>query len=106
MLRDASVVGRGFWPKAVAAICGFVTEDVHAHLRSLEQKEFVRRLGSSVIGGEMQYSFHHALVRDVAYAQIPRAERANKHRLAASGSRRSDVPKIILRRLLTTTFRP
>ena len=83
VLRDASVVGRGFWPKAVAAICGFVTEDVHAHLRSLEQKEFVRRLGSSVIGGEMQYSFHHALVRDVAYAQIPRAERANKHRLAA-----------------------
>jgi class 3 adenylate cyclase/tetratricopeptide (TPR) repeat protein len=83
VLRDASVVGRGFWPKAVAAVCGFVTEDVHAHLRSLEQKEFVRRLGSSVIGGEMQYSFHHALVRDVAYAQIPRAERANKHRLAA-----------------------
>ena len=83
VLRDASVVGRGFWPKAVAAICGFVNEDVHAHLRSLEQKEFVRRLGSSVIGGEMQYSFHHALVRDVAYAQIPRAERANKHRLAA-----------------------
>jgi class 3 adenylate cyclase/tetratricopeptide (TPR) repeat protein len=83
VLRDASVVGRGFWPNGVAAVCGFVTEDVHAHLRSLEQKEFVRRLRSSVIAGEMQYSFHHALVRDVAYAQIPRAERADKHRLAA-----------------------
>ena len=83
VLRDASVVGRGFWPNAVAAVCGFVTEDVHARLRSLEQKELVRRIGSSVIAGEMQYSFHHALVRDVAYAQIPRAERADKHRLVA-----------------------
>jgi class 3 adenylate cyclase/tetratricopeptide (TPR) repeat protein len=83
VLRDASVVGRGFWPNAVAAVCGFVTEDVHLNLRSLEQKELVRRLGSSVIAGEMQYSFHHALIRDVAYAQIPRAERADKHRLAA-----------------------
>jgi tetratricopeptide (TPR) repeat protein len=83
VVRDASVVGRGFWPNAVAAVCGFATEDVHMHLRSLERKELVRRLGSSAVGGETQYSFHHALVRDVAYAQIPRAERAEKHRLAA-----------------------
>jgi class 3 adenylate cyclase/tetratricopeptide (TPR) repeat protein len=83
VLRDASVVGRGFWPNGVAAVCGFATEDVHAHLRSLERKELVRRLGSSAVAGEAQYSFHHALVRDVAYAQIPRAERADKHRLAA-----------------------
>jgi class 3 adenylate cyclase/tetratricopeptide (TPR) repeat protein len=83
VLRDASVVGRGFWPNGVAAVCGFATADVHAHLRSLERKELVRRLRSSAVAGEVQYSFHHALVRDVAYAQIPRAERADKHRLAA-----------------------
>ncbi len=46
VLRDASVVGRGFWPKAVAAICGFVTEDVHAHLRSLDlAAEWIEALG-------------------------------------------------------------
>ncbi|HET6641729.1 MAG TPA: AAA family ATPase [Gaiellaceae bacterium] len=83
VLRDASVVGRGFWPNAVAAVCGFAPEDVNAYLRSLERKELVRRRGSSAVADEMQYSFHHALVRDVAYAQIPRAERADKHRLAA-----------------------
>jgi class 3 adenylate cyclase/tetratricopeptide (TPR) repeat protein len=83
VVRDASVVGRGFWPNAVAAVCGFATEDVQMHLRSLERKELVRRLGSSAFAGETQYSFHHALVRDVAYAQIPRAERADKHRLTA-----------------------
>src|SRR5205085_6980439 len=32
---------------------------------------------------ESQYAFWHVLVRDVAYAQLPRGERAEKHRLAA-----------------------
>jgi tetratricopeptide (TPR) repeat protein len=31
----------------------------------------------------MEYSFRHVLVQDVAYAQIPRAARAEKHRFAA-----------------------
>ena len=30
--------------------------------------------------GETQYAFRHVLVRDVAYGQIPRARRADKHR--------------------------
>ena len=32
--------------------------------------------------GESEYAFLHLLVRDVAYSQIPRARRAEKHRLA------------------------
>ena len=35
------------------------------------------------MAGEGEYAFRHVLVRDVAYAQIPRAGRAEKHRLAA-----------------------
>ena len=31
------------------------------------------------------FTFHHVLVRDVAYRGIPKAERANLHQLAASG---------------------
>jgi predicted ATPase len=34
--------------------------------------------------GESEYSFWHLLVRDVAYSQIPRAERARRHRAAAA----------------------
>jgi class 3 adenylate cyclase/tetratricopeptide (TPR) repeat protein len=83
VLRDAAVVGRRFWPRAVAAVCGLEEGAVQSHLRSLEGKELVRRLGSSAVAGDAQYAFHHALVRDVAYAQIPRAERSRKHRLAA-----------------------
>ena len=32
----------------------------------------------------MEYVFRHVLVRDVAYNQIPRAQRARKHELAAA----------------------
>ena len=34
--------------------------------------------------GESEYSFWHLLVRDVAYGQIPRAERVRRHRSAAA----------------------
>ena len=37
----------------------------------------------SSIEGEDELSFWHALVRDVAYQQIPRAPRAEKHMAAA-----------------------
>jgi class 3 adenylate cyclase/tetratricopeptide (TPR) repeat protein len=76
LLQDASVVGKVFWPGALA---GADVGDLHA----LERKEFVRRDRRSSIAGETQYAFLHALVRDVAYGQIPRAERAEKHRRVA-----------------------
>jgi hypothetical protein len=76
LLQDASVIGKVFWPGAVP---GGDDRTLHA----LERKEFVRRDRRSSIAGETQYAFLHALVRDVAYGQIPRAERAEKHRRAA-----------------------
>src|SRR5437899_12344977 len=33
---------------------------------------------------EAEYAFYHALLRDVCYAQIPRASRAERHTRAAS----------------------
>ena len=52
-------------------------------LHSLERKEFVRR-ERSVFGRRTgAVRFRHALVRDVAYGQIPRAARAEKHLAAA-----------------------
>ncbi|HET9114553.1 MAG TPA: AAA family ATPase [Gaiellaceae bacterium] len=76
LLQDASVIGKVFWP---GALPGADERTLHA----LERKEFVRRDRRSSIAGETQYAFLHALVRDVAYGQIPRAERADKHRRAA-----------------------
>ena len=76
LLQDASVIGKVFWP---GALPGAGDRILHA----LERKEFIRRDRRSSIAGETQYAFLHALVRDVAYGQIPRAERAGKHGRAA-----------------------
>jgi class 3 adenylate cyclase/tetratricopeptide (TPR) repeat protein len=84
LLQDAAVVGKVFWSGAVAAIGGSDrTRVVEELLHRLERREFIRRERRSSIEGDTQYSFLHTLVRDVAYGQIPRADRAEKHRRAA-----------------------
>jgi len=72
LLQDAAVIGKVFWP---GALSGADNRTLH----SLERKEFIRRDRRSSIAGETQYAFLHALVRDVAYGQIPRGERVEKH---------------------------
>src|SRR6266568_4428965 len=70
LLQDAAVMGKVFWLGALGA-----TEQ---QLHVLRQKEFVQRARRSSVEGETEFAFKHALVRDVAYGQIPRAERARK----------------------------
>jgi hypothetical protein len=82
LLQDAAVIGKQFWTGAAAALAE--RPDLEGALHELERKEFVRRERSSSVVDETEYSFRHLLVRDVAYAQIPRADRAAKH-LAAAG---------------------
>jgi class 3 adenylate cyclase/tetratricopeptide (TPR) repeat protein len=83
LLLDASVVGKTFWQGAVAAIGGREPSILERPLHELERARFVRRSRRSSVGGETEYAFLHLLVRDVAYGQIPRGARANKHRAAA-----------------------
>jgi class 3 adenylate cyclase/tetratricopeptide (TPR) repeat protein len=83
MLQDASVVGKTFWLGAVAAIGGREVPDLERRLHELERGRFIRRARRSSVGGESEYAFFHLLVRDVAYGQIPRGERADKHHAAA-----------------------
>jgi predicted ATPase/class 3 adenylate cyclase len=82
LLHDAAVVGDVFWVGALAAIGSRARPVAEETLRALERKELVRRERRSSIDGEHQYSFRHVLVRDVAYAQLARARRAQKHVLA------------------------
>jgi tetratricopeptide (TPR) repeat protein len=78
LLQDAAVVGRIFWSGALPK-----HELLDDRLRGLERKEFVRRERQSSVGGEHEYTFRHALVRDVAYGQIPRSARSRKHLFTA-----------------------
>jgi class 3 adenylate cyclase/tetratricopeptide (TPR) repeat protein len=79
LLRDASVVGKVFWASVVQEGDG----DGSAPLHSLQRKGFVRRQKRSSVEGESEFAFSHALVRDVAYGQIARTDRADKHRRVA-----------------------
>jgi class 3 adenylate cyclase/tetratricopeptide (TPR) repeat protein len=83
LLQDGAVVGKVFWLGAAAVIGGVKREVAEKCLHRLERKEFVRRERRGSVAGENEYAFRHLLVRDVAYSQIPRARRAEKHRLAA-----------------------
>jgi class 3 adenylate cyclase/tetratricopeptide (TPR) repeat protein len=83
LLQDAAVLGKVFWSGALEAIGGVTGGEVAERLRNLARKEFVRRELRSAIADETQYAFGHLLVRDVAYGQIPRGSRAEKHRLVA-----------------------
>jgi class 3 adenylate cyclase/tetratricopeptide (TPR) repeat protein len=84
LLQDAAVVGKVFWAGAVAEIGGRDLAEVELALHELALKELVRPARTSSMEGESEYAFWHLLVRDVAYSQIPRAERARRHRAAAS----------------------
>jgi class 3 adenylate cyclase/tetratricopeptide (TPR) repeat protein len=83
LLQDASVIGKVFWLGAAAGIGEIDRSAAEECLHRLERKEFVRREQRSSVEAENEYAFRHLLVRDVAYGQIPRAQRAEKHRLAA-----------------------
>jgi class 3 adenylate cyclase len=79
LLQDAAVLGRVFWAGAL----GRDRESAEAALHRLERREFVQRERRSTVAGETEYAFRHALVREVAYEQIPRAQRGEKHRRVA-----------------------
>ncbi len=83
LLHDAAVVGRVFWSGGVAAVGERERDAVRRDLNELVHREFVRPIRVAAIDGEEEFSFWHALVRDVAYQQIPRTPRAEKHLAAA-----------------------
>jgi predicted ATPase len=107
LLQDAAVIGRVFWAGAVAALGGRDVAAVKEGLHELSRKELVRPARLSSIEGESEYAFWHLLVCDVAYAQIPRASRAARHRAAAdwiertAGGRVEDVADLVAHHYIT-----
>jgi predicted ATPase/class 3 adenylate cyclase len=83
LLQDAAVSGKVFWLGTVERIGAVDPSAAEEALHSLGRKEFVRREARSSVADQAQYVFRHSLVRDVAYSQIPRAARAQKHLAAA-----------------------
>lgn len=77
VLMEASVVGRNFWTGAIECLGDHA--DLEVSLAELVRRELCRPVHPSTMGGESEFSFWHALVRDVAYAQLTKAERSRMH---------------------------
>jgi DNA-binding SARP family transcriptional activator len=83
VLQDAAVIGRTVWPGAVAAVAEREVAEVTRCLEVLRQRDFLKRARTSNVVGEVEYTFSHVLVRDVAYDRVPRTTKAMKHYHAA-----------------------
>jgi class 3 adenylate cyclase len=83
LLLDASVVGKVFWSGALARIGGD-GKRLPELLDLLEGRDLIRQEPISRIKGEQQFRFKHMLIRDVAYATLPRAKRREAHAAVAT----------------------
>ena len=83
LLQDAAVLGKIVWQGALASMGEVSRFSLEAPLHALERREMLRRERRSTVGADTEYAFRHVLMRDVAYGQIPRAQRAQKHQRAA-----------------------
>jgi class 3 adenylate cyclase/DNA-binding SARP family transcriptional activator len=97
--QRAAVVGRVFWDGALARLAP--VDDLDGALQTLRRREFVLERLSSSIPGQREYAFKHVLIRDVAYASLPRAERGRAHAETAawiehtSGDRAGELSELL-----------
>jgi class 3 adenylate cyclase len=81
VILDASVVGDFFWLGSLQALGG--NGSLAGTLQSLERRDLIRRSPSSRIAGDQELTFKHGLVREVAYATLPKAARRERHAVVA-----------------------
>ncbi|MEX2458687.1 MAG: AAA family ATPase, partial [Actinomycetota bacterium] len=100
-LQSAAVVGRVFWSGPVERLLNGEAAELDDLLARLEERELVAARVGTTIGGEREYSFKHVLTRDVAYATLPRTERARAHGRVArwiestAGERRAEFAELL-----------
>ncbi|HEY7003318.1 MAG TPA: adenylate/guanylate cyclase domain-containing protein [Gaiellaceae bacterium] len=77
VVEPAAVVGQEFWREAIVALCP-AEVGVSAALQRLARRELIARAHSTF--AEDAFRFRHLLIRDAAYATIPKERRAELHR--------------------------
>jgi class 3 adenylate cyclase/tetratricopeptide (TPR) repeat protein len=78
VLQHAAVIGRVFWRSALAPVSEKV-EDVDLVLEELVRRDFLVPEPRSSITGEEAFRFKHILIREIAYAGVGKADRAELH---------------------------
>ncbi|HEY7473208.1 MAG TPA: adenylate/guanylate cyclase domain-containing protein [Gemmatimonadota bacterium] len=83
VLQRASIVGREFWSEAIERMGEEPGASVGEALESLRLKELVYRHESSQFEGDAEFTFKHALLRDVTYESVLKRDRVAWHRVVA-----------------------
>jgi class 3 adenylate cyclase/tetratricopeptide (TPR) repeat protein len=101
----ASVIGQTFYRDAVAELSADADRAaVAGSLTALVRKELVRHAASD-LAGQDAFRFRHLLLRDAAYAGLPKALRAELHERfagwleAAAGERLREHPELLAHHL-------
>ncbi|HTS15857.1 MAG TPA: adenylate/guanylate cyclase domain-containing protein [Candidatus Sulfotelmatobacter sp.] len=83
LVQDAAVLGQSFTPAAVAAIAGTDEAAITPRLRALVRSEILAAQDDPRSPERGQYAFVQALIREVAYGTLAKADRKAKHLAAA-----------------------
>jgi class 3 adenylate cyclase/tetratricopeptide (TPR) repeat protein len=103
-LQRASIVGRIFWDSAVEALspeADTAADVLRTSLSVLSSKELIFSSPVSTFSGTQEFSFKHALLRDVTYETVLKRQRTQYHAMVAdwlsgvSGERRMEFLPII-----------
>ena len=81
VLRAASVVGRHFWRRSIAALLGQGVADyrIDLMLYRLAELEFIVERPESRFPGHAEYAFSHELTREAAYGTLTEHDRTRAH---------------------------
>ncbi len=82
VLRAASIFGQVFWRSGVTGLLDGGSTQVGDWLDELVRREVVTARAHSRFGGEAEFTFRHAIVREAAYAMLTERDRVIGHRLA------------------------
>ncbi len=83
LLQDASVLGQSFTLDALAAVAGVATSSLTDSLERLVRRQLLTVDADPRSPERGQYQFVQAVVREVAYASLARADRRARHLAAA-----------------------
>jgi class 3 adenylate cyclase/tetratricopeptide (TPR) repeat protein len=89
LAQHAAVLGRAFPRSALEIVAREEGRDLDAALAELESRDLIVSEQGRPRGNESELAFRHVLIRDVAYATLPKAVRARKHAEVAEHLERS-----------------
>jgi tetratricopeptide (TPR) repeat protein len=79
LLQDASVVGMSFTIEGLSAVAGEDPQRMEQRLRELVRKEFLELELDARSPERGQYTFLQALIKEVAYSTLSKADRRSRH---------------------------